>query len=73
LRSSCGGAVTVSDLEIQQAWRRLARRGFYVEPTSAVAAAGLQRLFLGNVLREADRVAVVLTGSGLKVGSLGVE
>lgn len=72
LRSSRGAAITVSDTDIQEAWRRLARTGFYVEPTSAVAVAGLQQLFRGGALTVNDRVAVVLTGSGLKVGSPGV-
>src|SRR5262249_51386907 len=45
----------------------LARAGFYVEPTSAVAAAGLRRLAGAGTLP--GPAVVVLTGSGLKAGA----
>lgn len=73
LRASLGSAITVSETEIEEAWRSLAGAGFYVEPTSAVAAAGLARLVRAGVLAPQDRVAVVLTGSGLKSGAVSVQ
>ena len=44
VRESGGGVVAVDEAEIVEALAALARKGFYVEPTSAAAAAGLGRL-----------------------------
>lgn len=62
VRHSEGAIVAVADQQTLLAQRRLARRGFYVEPTSAVAVAALDdlRAALG------ESAVVVLTGSGLK-------
>ena len=64
LRESGGGAVAVSEDQILKAYHQLAKRGFFVEPSSAVAAAAI-----GAVRQElSDKAAIlsVLTGSGLK-------
>lgn len=62
VRDSGGAVVAFSDEEILSAQRRLARQGFYVEPTSALPLAALEAL--GT--RLGDSPVVVLTGSGLK-------
>jgi threonine synthase len=57
----------------RRSWRRCvgcARRGLYVEPTSAVAAAGLTRLIADGSIRPHERTVLVLTGSGLKASSI---
>ena len=60
-----GGAVLrASEDQIRAAQSALARRGLYVEPTSAVAVACLDQL-RSRVGRD-DVVVVPLTGSGLK-------
>ena len=62
LESTRGWAVAVDDDEIVAGRRELARRGLYVEPTSAVVWPGLRR-----VLEDVpDPVVVVLTGAGFK-------
>ena len=66
LRRSNGGAVAVTEAEIETAARRLALTGLYTEPTSAVAAAGLSRLVADSVIGVEQTTVVVLTGSGLK-------
>ena len=63
LRASKGRALTVSDDDIQNAFITLSRKGFYVEPTSAVAAAGFKEADLDGT---SGVIVVVLTGSGLK-------
>jgi threonine synthase len=63
LRAGGGGAIAVSESEIEHAVLTLARSGFYVEPTAAVAAAGLKRAKLDRGVRP---IVIVLTGSGLK-------
>src|SRR5918996_4293584 len=61
--SSHGGVDAVSDAQILDAYRFLAREeGVFCEPASAAGVAGL----LKNGPGEAERVACVLTGHGLK-------
>ncbi len=64
LRETGGQVVAVGEAEINEAQDLLARRGLYVEPTSAVAAAGLRQMV--HRLPEGG-VVLVLTGSGLKI------
>ena len=70
VRRSGGSIVAVEEAEIVEALRGLARRGLYVEPTSAVAAAGLTRLLADGRIRPHERTVLVLTGSGLKASSI---
>jgi threonine synthase len=69
VRETGGTVVAVEEGEILQALRELARRGLYVEPTSAAAAAGLTRLLASGVIRPQEYTVLVLTGSGLKASA----
>jgi len=69
VRASGGAVVAVEEAQIVDALRSLARRGLYVEPTSAVAAAGLTRLLTGGAIRPGETTVLVLTGSGLKASA----
>jgi threonine synthase len=60
IRDSGGTAVAVSDVETLAAQAELARRGLYVEPTSAVVGAALKTLALDGL------VVAALSGNGLK-------
>jgi threonine synthase len=65
VEASGGGFISVDEDEILPARDELAGRGFYVEPTSAIAWAALKQ-----AAREVDGpVVLVLTGSGLKGSS----
>jgi threonine synthase len=67
LRESGGTAVTVTDREILEVMGSIARsEGIFVEPTGAVAPAGLKRLKEENAINKDDVVVAMLTGSGLK-------
>lgn len=66
VRASGGEIVAVSEDEIVHALGALARKGYYVEPTSAAAAAGLSQLIARGAVRRGETVVLVLTGSGLK-------
>jgi threonine synthase len=58
-----GEIVSVSDDEILDAWRSLAREeGVFCEPASAAGVAGLAH----GVARPGERVVCVITGHGLK-------
>jgi threonine synthase len=61
--SSRGAVKAVSDAQILDAYRLLAREeGVFCEPASAASVAGL----LAHGTGDAQRVACVLTGHGLK-------
>jgi threonine synthase len=66
VRDTDGAVVSVSEDAIERARNQLARRGFYVEETSAAAVAALPGL--RDTLPASDRepVVVLLTGHGLK-------
>ena len=64
LRESNGLALRVSDEEIRRSHRALARRGLFVERTSAVPVAALPQVQLA--LGEKAELMVPLSGSGLK-------
>lgn len=68
LKESSGYAVAVSDDMILQAQKWLAaREGIFIEPSSAVTIAGLQKLLRQGVIDKNETVVCVATGSGLKV------
>ncbi len=74
-RDASGGILDwVTDAEILNAWRDLARlEGIFCEPASAAGVAGLQKLARqGRADPDAQYVAV-LTGHGLKDPALAVE
>jgi threonine synthase len=62
VRQTGGAIIALSDEMALAAQAKLARRGLYVEPTSALAVAALDHL--GQGLGETP--VVVLTGSGFK-------
>lgn len=66
VRRSRGAGVAVSEEEIRSAVRRVTSRGLYAEPTSAVAAAALDRFIADGTITADQTTVVVLTGSGLK-------
>ena len=63
---SGGSIVAVSEDEIVAALGALARKGFYVEPTSASAGAGLTQLLGSGAIKPDEATVLVLTGTGLK-------
>jgi threonine synthase len=65
-RETNGGVIAVDDAELWDALRRLAGLGIYVEPTSAVAPAGLDLLRARGRQGPDESVVIALTGSGLK-------
>lgn len=64
IRESAGTVLTVTDREVVRARRAMARLGLFIEPTSAVAVAGLRKL--DKMLDDEETTVMPLTGSGLK-------
>ena len=66
VRESGGSIVAVTEAEIVVALGALARKGLYVEPTSAAAGAGLTQLLASGAIKSGEATVLVLTGTGLK-------
>jgi len=67
IRESKGTAETVTDEEILEAQKMLARNeGLFVEPASAASIAGLKKLLDAGRIDEGEVVVCVTTGHGLK-------
>lgn len=67
LRASRGSAVRVSERALLEGMRNVARQtGILVSPEAGAAVAGLERLESDGQIDAGERVAVFLTGSGLK-------
>ena len=61
-----GDAVIVEEEEIVDAFMELAGKGFYVEPSSAVAYAGYKKHVGNKETSKDNRAVIVLTGTGLE-------
>ncbi|MCB9453593.1 MAG: threonine synthase [Anaerolineaceae bacterium] len=67
VRETKGAFVAVSDSEIIAAIPQLARlTGVFAEPAAAAVFAGAQRAVQSNLIQPDDRVALLVTGNGLK-------
>jgi threonine synthase len=71
IRESAGTAVAVTDAEIHDAMRELARlEGLFVCPEGAATLAAFKRLATSGFLHPGERVVLFNTGSGLKYSDL---
>jgi threonine synthase len=61
-----GDAEIVDENEILNAFTELAHKGFFVEPSSAVAYTAYQKQLKNKETSKADKTVIVLTGHGLK-------
>jgi threonine synthase len=64
VRQSGGEFITVSDSEVKAVLKTLCARGYYIEPTAAAAAAGVEKYLAAHPRDEL--IVSVFTGSGLK-------
>ena len=66
LKSVHGDAVMVEEDEIREAYKELAWKGFFVEPSSAVAYAGYNKQVRNGEVSSDASAVLILTGTGLK-------
>lgn len=66
VKNTNGEVLCVDEEEIAFAAEKMAQNGFYVEPTSATAYAGLLELMRHNTLGETSDVIMMISGNGLK-------
>lgn len=69
VRESRGQTVAVKEQDIVIALEQLCSRGFFVEPTSALAGAALSQLLATGTISADETTVVLLSGSGLKAAS----
>ncbi len=67
LKKTKGDASIVEENEVLSAHRELARHGFFVEPSSAVAYAAYKNQIKNIETSKTDNTVIVLTGTGLKM------
>jgi threonine synthase len=74
IRDSGGTAETVTDYEILEGQKMLARsEGLFVEPASASSIAGLKKLFEAGRIDKDEVVVCVTTGHGLKDPDIAIK
>ena len=74
VKTTGGTGISVSDREILRSVKELAAyEGIFAEPSGAAGLAGLERLLSEGDIKRSDRVAVLVTGSGLKEPDRAIE
>lgn len=66
VRETKSSVEAVTEAEIVQALRDAASLGFYIEPTSATAIAGIKRLVASGTILPGEVTVIILSGNGLK-------
>ncbi len=66
IREIQGDVEAVDEAEILNAYAELAHKGFFVEPSSAVAYAAYRKQVKNKKTSDKDSVVIILTGIGLK-------
>jgi threonine synthase len=69
LKESGGATVAVTEDEIVSALKKLAQLGIFTEPTSASAAAALDKLMATGTIKAGENTVVVISGTGLKAAT----
>jgi threonine synthase len=69
LKESDGATVAVTEDEIVSALKKLAQLGIFTEPTSASAAAALDKLMATGTIKAGENTVVVISGTGLKAAT----
>lgn len=66
LKEAKGDAAIVEEAEILDTFKKLAQKGFFVEPSSAVAYAAYKKQLKNREISKHDSAVIILTGTGLK-------
>ncbi|HLS54165.1 MAG TPA: pyridoxal-phosphate dependent enzyme, partial [Tissierellaceae bacterium] len=66
ISESKGEMEAVTEGEIIKALEKISKKGFFIEPTSAAALAGLTRLIDKGEIAQDEKTVVIISGNGLK-------
>ncbi|NOI26662.1 threonine synthase [Vibrio mediterranei] len=69
VKETNGAFIAVDDAEIKQALFQMGAQGFFIEPTSATAFAGINALIKSGHISEGEVTVGVVTGHGLKANN----
>lgn len=61
-----GDVLSIKEDEIVDALKKISSEGFYIEPTSSVAFAAVEKLISNNTIKDNEDVIVIISGNGLK-------
>ncbi|HLP46614.1 MAG TPA: pyridoxal-phosphate dependent enzyme, partial [Candidatus Kapabacteria bacterium] len=70
VRNTGGDFFTVTEIEIQQAYLEMCGKGYYIEPTSASAIAGIKKYLRQQTNNKSELIVSAFTGHGLKGATL---
>jgi len=70
VRLSEGAFISVSEEQIKDAMYFMGKQGFFIEPTSATAFAGIASLIESNSICKTEMTVGVITGNGLKATNI---
>jgi threonine synthase len=74
LEQSNGRIAAISDEEILEAYRMIARKeGIFAEPASCTPIAGIYKQILSGAIKPGTKIVAVLTGNGLKDPATAIE
>lgn len=66
VRNSKGQMLEATEGEIVEGLKKVSRMGYFIEPTSAAAFAGLSGLISQGILKKDEKTVVIISGNGLK-------
>lgn len=69
VKKTCGDILCAEEAEIIEASKELASMGFFVEPTSATAYAGLKQLVDSKAISPTESMIMIVSGNGLKASA----
>lgn len=69
IRKTNGKVITVSEEEIKDALREITGKGYFIEPTSAAAFAGMTKLIREQIIDQDSQAVVIISGNGLKASA----
>lgn len=66
IRETKGQFIDASETQIKAALFKMGQKGFFIEPTSATAFAGISELISQGIIKPNEQTVGVITGHGLK-------
>lgn len=66
VKETDGNFISVSEQQIQSALKEMGAQGYFIEPTSATAFAGIPQLIKTQKIKPDELTVGVVTGNGLK-------
>ncbi len=69
VKDTNGFILSIDDKKIIEALKELTSKGFFIEPTSATAYAGILELIKNQTFKKNDDIIMIISGNGLKASN----